>query len=67
MTGISVAICTISNNNFQHQWKLKTFSGFFIAFLEYSSNLERFEKKIGHPSLIITEIIDSKRVGYLNV
>ena len=47
--------------------KQKTFSGFFIAFLECASNLEHFKKKDEHPSLIITEIIDSERVGCLNV
>ena len=30
-------------------------------------NLEHFEKKDEHPSLVISEIIDSERVGYLNV
>ena len=34
---------------------------------EWSSNLEHFEKNDEHPSLIITEIIDSERVGCLNV
>ena len=43
------------------------FSGFFIAYLEFASNLEHFEKKDEHPSLVISEIIDSGRVGYLNV
>ena len=47
--------------------KQKTSSGFFIAFLECSSNLQHFEKKDEHPSLIITEIIDSESVGYFNV
>ena len=47
--------------------KQKMFSGFFIAYLECSSNLEHFEKKGEHPSLVISEIIDSGRVGYLNV
>ena len=47
--------------------KQKTFSRFFIAYLECASNLERFEKKDEHPSLVISEIIDSERVGYLNV
>ena len=27
----------------------------------------KFEKKDEHPSLVISEIIDSERVGYLNV
>ena len=47
--------------------KKKIFSGFFIAYLEYASNLEHFEKKDEHPSLVISETIDSERVGYLNV
>ena len=47
--------------------KQKMFSGFFIAYLECASNLEHFEKKGEHRSLVISEIIDSGRVGYLNV
>ena len=47
--------------------KQKMFSGFFIAYLEYASNLEHFEKKDEHPCLVISEIIDSEKVGYLNV
>ena len=47
--------------------KQKIFSGFFIAYPEYASNLEHFEKKDEHPSLVISEIIDSERVGYLNI
>ena len=47
--------------------KQKIFSGFFIAYLEYASNLEHFEKKDQHPSPVISEIIDSQTVGYLNV
>ena len=47
--------------------KQKTFSGFFIAFLKYAWNLEHFQKKDGYPSVIISEIIDAERRGYLNV
>ena len=47
--------------------KQKIFPGFFIAYLEYASNLKHFEEKDEHPSLVISEIIDSERVGYLNV
>ena len=47
--------------------KQKTFSGFFIAFLKYAWNLEHFQKKDEYPSLIISEIIDAERRGYLNV
>ena len=47
--------------------KQKIFSGFFIEYLECASNLEHFEKKDEDPSLVISEISDSERVGYLNV
>ena len=47
--------------------KQKIFSGLSIAYLECASNLEHFEKKDEHPSPVISEIIDSERVGYLNV
>ena len=47
--------------------KQNIFSRFFIAYLECASNLQHFEKKEEHPSLFISEIIDSERVGYLNV
>ena len=47
--------------------KQKTFSGFFIAFLECAWNLEHFQKEHEYPSLIISEIIDTERFGYLNV
>ena len=40
--------------------KQKTFSGFFIAYLECASNLDHFEQKDEHPSLVISEIIDSE-------
>ena len=47
--------------------KQKTFSAFFIAFLKYAWNLEHFQKKDEYPSVIISEIIDAERRGYLNV
>ena len=47
--------------------KQKTFSRFFIAFLKCAWNLEHFEKKDEYPSLIISEIIDAQRRGYLNI
>ena len=46
--------------------KRKTFSGFFIAFLESTWNLENFKKKGESSSLGISEIINSKRGGYLS-
>ena len=47
--------------------KQKTFSGFFIVFLKCAWNLEHFQKKDEYSSLIISEIIDAERRGYLNV
>ena len=47
--------------------KQKTFSGFFIAFLKCTLNLEHLEKEDEYPSLVISNIIDSERGGYLNV
>ena len=47
--------------------KQKFFSGLFITFLKFAWNLEHFQKKDEYPSLIISEIIDAKRRGYLNV
>ena len=47
--------------------KQKTFSGFFIAFLKCAWNLEHFQKKDEYPRLIISEIIEAEKRGYLNV
>ena len=47
--------------------KQKTFSEFFISFLKCAWNLEHFQKKDEYHSLIISEIIDAERRGYLNV
>ena len=47
--------------------KQKIFSGFFIKFLKCAWNLEHFQKKDEYSSLIISEIIDAERRGYLNV
>ena len=47
--------------------KQNTFSLFFVAFLKSAWNLEHFQKKDDYPSLIISEIIDAERRGYLTV
>ena len=47
--------------------KQETFWKFFIAFLKCALNLEHFQKKDEYPSLIISEIMDCERGGYLNV
>ena len=57
-------IATISTLLSQKQ---KNFSGFLIAFLKCAWNLDTFQKKDEYPSLIISEIIDAERRGYLNV
>ena len=46
--------------------KQKTFTGSFIAFLKSTWNREHFEKKGESSSFSISEIIDSKRGGYLS-
>ena len=46
--------------------KQKTFSGFCIAILKSTWNGEHFQKKGVSSSLSISEIIDSKRGGYLS-
>ena len=46
--------------------KQKIFSGFFIEFLKITWNLEHFQKKDEFSRLIISEIIDAERSGYLN-
>ena len=59
--------------NLPHQFqtplseKQKTFSGLFIAFLKCARNLEHFFQKDEYASLIISEIIDAQRRGYLSV
>ena len=47
--------------------KKKDFFWFFIAFLKCAQNLEHFQQEDEYPSLIISEIIDAERRGYLNV
>ena len=46
--------------------KQKTFSQFFIVFLKSTWNGAHFQKKGESSSLSISEIIDSKRGGYLS-
>ena len=47
--------------------KQKILSWFWIVFLKCAWNLEHFQKKDEYSSLIISEIIDAERRGYLNV
>ena len=48
-------------------YKKKNIFWFFIAFLKCARNLEHFQKEDEYPSLIISEIIDAERRGYLKV
>ena len=63
--------CNVDNFGQQVQMPLsqkqETFSRSFIAFLKCAWNLEHFEKKDEYASLIISEIMDCERGGYLNV
>ena len=55
---------TISGNKFKrHYLKNKR----LLSFLKYACNLEHFYKKDEYPSVIISEIMDWERRGYLNV
>ena len=47
--------------------KQKTFSGLFLAFLKCALNLEHFERNDEYPRIVISKVIDSERIGYLNV
>ena len=47
--------------------KQNNFSQFFIAFLKCTWNVEHFGEKGEVSSLSISEIIDSKRGGYISV
>ena len=62
--------CNVHNFAQQVQTQLsqkqKTFCGCFIAFLKCALNLQHFEKKDEYPSVIISEIMDCERGGYLN-
>ena len=69
MSSIPRAICRIYRNNSNRHYlkNKKLFLDFFIAFLKCAWNLEHFQKKDEYPRLIISELIDAKRSGYLNV
>ena len=61
-------MCTISRKKFKRYYlKNENFLLFFIGFLKCAWNLEHFEKEDEYPSLIISEIMDCERGGYLNV
>ena len=68
MTSIPAEICRVYRNHFKRYYiKKKNIFCFFIAFLKCAWNLEHFQKNDEYPSLIISEIIDAERLGYLHV
>ena len=59
---------TISRNKFKrHYLKNKRLLVDFLLHFSKSCNLEHFERKDEYPNLIISEIMDCERGGYLNV
>ena len=68
MTSIPAAICRIYRNNFKRQHRKNKY--LFLNFSLHFWNVHEIYsilKKDGYPSLIIFEIIDAERRGYLNV
>ena len=47
--------------------KQSTFSGLFIGFVKCAWNLEHSQKRDEYYRLIVSEIIDAEKRGYLNV
>ena len=62
-------MCTISRNKFKRHYlkNKRLFVHFSNAFLKCACKLENFEKEDQYRSLIISEIMDCERGGYLNV
>ena len=62
-------MCTIWRNKFKRHYlkNKRLFFDFLLHFLKCACNLEHLEKKDEYPSLIISEIMDCERGGYLNV
>ena len=61
-------MCTISRKKFKrHYLKNNRLFGDFLLHFWNVHAIELFEKKDEYPSLIISEIMDCERGGYLNV
>ena len=69
MTSIPAVICRIYSNNFQRHYlkNERLFPNFLLHFWNVHEILSIFKKKDEYPSLIISEINEAKRRGYLNV
>ena len=61
-------MCRISRNKYKpHYIKNKRLFVDFLLHFRKSCNLEHFERKDEYPNLILSEIMDFERGGYLNV
>ena len=69
MTSIPATICRISRNSFKRHYlrKERLFLDFLLHFWNVHEISSIFKKKDEYPNLIISEISDGKRRGYLNV
>ena len=62
-------MCTISGNKFKRHYlkNKRLFADFLLDFSNVHEIYNILEKKDEYPSLIISEIMDCERGGYLNV
>ena len=69
MTSTPSAICRIFWKNFKRHYlkNKRLFLDFLLHFWNVHEILSIFKKKDEYSSLIISEIIDAERRGYLNV
>ena len=69
MASIPAAISRIYRNNFKRHYlrNKRLFLDFLLHFWNVHEIKSIFKKKDEYPSLIISEIIDAERRGYLNV
>ena len=69
MTSIPAAISRIYSNNFKRHYlrNKRLFLDFLLNFRNVHEIWSIFKKKYEYPSEIISEIIDAKIRGYLNV
>ena len=67
MRSIPAAISRLYSNNFKHRYlkNKKLFLDYLLRFWNVHEILEHFQKRDEYPSLIISEIIDAVRGGYL--
>ena len=69
MTTIPAAICRVYRKNFKRHYleNIRLFLVFLLHIWTVHEISSIFKKKDEYPSLIISEIIDAERRGYLNV